>query len=39
MKIKSNVKADGVKKNHNQLVVKTNVKAGSKRVNHNQSSR
>lgn len=44
MKIKSNVKAGGMKVNHNQTVVKnnglrikSNVKAGGITLNHNQT--
>lgn len=39
MKIKSNVKAGGLKTNHNQntISVKSKVKAGGLKSNHNQS--
>ena len=44
MKIKSNVKAGGIRLNHNQAVtrtkglrIKSNVKAGGVRLNHNQT--
>jgi len=41
MKVKSNVKAGGIKLNHNQAVkglrVKAGVKAGGRRLQHNQT--
>jgi hypothetical protein len=38
MKIRSNIKAGGIRLNHNEkmLVVKTGVRAGGIRLNHNQ---